>query len=350
MRSAAGSVRPPGFSLTGPSVRAPATGAPHLEHDAAPSDPYTGGMSMPRPTVPSRLAALLLMAAWCSAPTAGQSLPLQPLGKSATSPAASPSAPADGAHGVDEARPPQDAPVAARLLWPAEALVRGRQNMLGVRFVLAEGWHLYWPGQNDSGLPVSLEPEVPAGLQVGAPLWPAPERHVAPGDVLDHVVHDTLLLLLPVHVPADAPLGDATLRLRVDWVVCREACLMDGADLQLTLPVVDEDDRPAARAADAERIAAARAALPGPPPSDLTLARDGEHIVLRVPRAKSLQFFPAEDGLPLADILATCVASGDTLRLRPDLRRRGPSRLRGVLAITAGDGPILTVHIDRAVP
>ncbi|MCB9898957.1 MAG: hypothetical protein H6825_13210 [Planctomycetes bacterium] len=304
------------------------------------------------------IALVALLPASCQRPDPEPGAAPEVAVQAPSSGAASSAPRTDGSHGPappdgvqpGEMRPPADAPVAARWLAPRAALVRGEQALLGVRLVLAPGWHVYWPGQNDSGAPPHLAPALPEGVSAGAVRWPPPERHVGAGDVLDHVLEDAATLLLPVSVAADAPLGDVVLRARLDWIVCRDVCLMDGAELELPLQIVEAGTAPAARPEDAALLDAAEARLPGGEPAGLTLARDGDALVLRVPGANGLQFFPASDGLPLQDVLGTCAAHADTLRLQRDTRQHGTERLRGVLLVQRPDQPNTEHLVDRALP
>ncbi len=238
---------------------------------------------------------------------------------------------------------PVSAPVAAgvvtvRLVPDVTRWVPGRTHLLGVAFRMTEGWHLYWPGQNDSGLPIALEPETPAGFVVGEAQWPAPVRHLLPGDLVDHVYHDAVTLLLPVQVPDDAPAGERlTLRVVADWLVCAEACVPGAATVELAMDVAGPTELPM-RSDDAAFLDAARALVPTElPPGVSVTTDDAGRVVIHAPAAERLAFYPAEDGLPVADIAGSCDADGERLVLTPDDTLRGgvddAPRLRGVLAI-----------------
>ena len=70
-------------------------------------------------------------------------------------------------------------------------------------FDLAEDWHLYWPGLNDSGFPPSVQLHLPDGWSARPLRWPVPARYVMPGDLLDHVYDQPLVVLEQVLVPPD---------------------------------------------------------------------------------------------------------------------------------------------------
>ena len=67
--------------------------------------------------------------------------------------------------------------------------------------------------------------------------WPAP-RALPVGPLVNHGYEGEVLHLVTITPPADAKPGTAaTLAARADWLVCKETCIPDGADLTLTLPV-----------------------------------------------------------------------------------------------------------------
>ena len=222
----------------------------------------------------------------------------------------------------------------------------GAAQLVGLRFELDEHWHLYWAGLNDSGLPIEVEIDADAGLEVTPLPWPAPERLVHEGDLVDHVYHDAVTLLYEVRVAEDAGPAPLTLRARADWLVCREACVQGDAELSLELPVHAAPTADAAPPAhleahpEAQLLHETRAALPAPMGEDEHLdvrwTSAGQPVLQREGAAR-LAFYPAEDGLALTNIVSSCAARGDTLTLEldPDPWWRDedapPARLRGIV-------------------
>ncbi len=168
--------------------------------------------------------------------------------------------------------------VEAELVAAQTALVPGQPATLALRLRIEDGWHTYWKNPGDSGLATTLAWKVPPGYAVGAIEWPAP-RALPVGPLVNHGYEGEVFHLVTVTPPADAKPGtDVTLAARADWLVCRETCIPDGADLALSLPVA------ASAPADpvwGARIAAARAALPKPLAAWQVAARgEGPKVVL----------------------------------------------------------------------
>ncbi|USN99462.1 MAG: protein-disulfide reductase DsbD N-terminal domain-containing protein [Phycisphaeraceae bacterium] len=222
-------------------------------------------------------------------------------------------------------------------------LVPGETSTLALVVDLDEGWHVYWPGQNDTGLAVEFDLSVPAGYEAEKALWPAPHRHVSPGGILDHVYEkDQATILIPVRVPADAtPGGEVDFSINADWQVCSDRCLLGDGTADLTLPVLVPGEPPAP-GVEAERIAAARRRLPVPLPksaTDLSVRWADGVLDLRALRpVKEITFSPDGESRTIDDLLDSGAGEGGVLRLRP---APGNNPVSGVveLVLDAGARP-----------
>ncbi len=223
--------------------------------------------------------------------------------------------------------------VEAELVSERNALVPGQPATVALRLKMREGWHTYWRNPGDSGLPTSLDWKLPDGIAAGAIQWPAP--HALPaGPLVNYGYEGEVLHLVDLTVPASlANGGAATLAARADWLVCKETCIPEGADLTLTLPVgasAEPDPRWGAP------IANTRAGLPRALVGwQASATGDGQTIALRlVPPAGAadpgkLRFFPNEDGrvepsrpqVLSKDGNAYVLALPVAFQLAPDVRR-----------------------------
>jgi thiol:disulfide interchange protein DsbD len=201
--------------------------------------------------------------------------------------------------GGADAAPVRTTHVTAELVAERQALVPGTTATVALRLAVDPGWHTYWRNPGESGLPTTLEWRLPHGYAAGDILWPAP-RALPAGPLINYGYEGDTLHLVPIAVPADAkPGADATLDARADWLVCRETCIPESAELSLTLPVA-RDAAPDARWQRA--IDATRAALPRPAPSAwaASATADGSTIKLSVATGAAddpgrLQFFANRD-------------------------------------------------------
>lgn len=227
-------------------------------------------------------------------------------------------------------------PVRVSVRPAATAAVPGRPLTLVWRFVLGRGWHLYGPARNDSGYPPAVQLLLPEGWVAGDLQWPAPERLVLPGDILDHVYHDELVLLQDVTAPAGsqgegadgadgAEGGEVQIPARIRWLACRDMCVPGDTTLTLTVPVAAE----ALPTDAAQDVLAARSRLPATPPGGaLDWTWRAETLELVVPGATRLTFIADQDCGRLLDAIADADVRADrmSLRFRPEPGGPGPAR------------------------
>jgi len=198
------------------------------------------------------------------------------------------------------------------------------------RFALADGWHLYAPYRNDSGYPPEVRLDLPAGWTAGPLRWPAPERLILAGEILDHVYHDELVLAQTIRPAAGSAANRAAVTARWRWLACRQPCVPGDTPLTVAVPA----------AADAG--AAARrvlAAVPGPLPSGTaSVAREPAAVRVTVTGARALTLVPDVSAPPLVDLIADGAAPGDelVLRLRPGPAAAAP--FDALLIIDRDDG------------
>ena len=200
------------------------------------------------------------------------------------------------AHGTTGiAAPVKTAHVEAELVAEQRALVPGASATVALRLAIEPGWHTYWRNPGESGLPTTLEWRLPAGYAAGGIVWPAP-RALPAGPLMNYGYEGEVFHLVSITVPAQASAGtEATLAARADWLVCKETCIPEGADLSLTLPVAQGAEFDARWHPP---IAATRDALPRPAPAgwSVSAVASGPVIALQLPAGDNdnpgrLQFF-----------------------------------------------------------
>jgi thiol:disulfide interchange protein DsbD len=129
-------------------------------------------------------------------------------------------------------------PAKATLLSQQSSIQPGSTILLGVLLTPDEGWHTYWKNPGESGLPTKIQWELPDGFKAGDIQWPTPHEFEMSG-ILGLGYEGPALLTVPITAPAKIT-GDAiTLKAKVSWLVCKEACIPGRASLSITLPVKD---------------------------------------------------------------------------------------------------------------
>ncbi len=243
-----------------------------------------------------------------------------------------------------QAAPVKTGHVVAELVGDETALVPGTTTTLALRLAIEPGWHTYWRNPGESGLPTTLDWRLPAGFSAGDILWPAP-RALPAGPLMNYGYEGEVFHLVPLSVPSTAKPGTTTtLAAHADWLVCKETCIPEGADLTLDLPVADH----ASPSPWHDAIAKTRAALPGALPSSWHASASAAGAVITLsltPPANAadpgrLQFFAIADRHvePSAPQKQLAPANGRyTLQLPVSHELAGDfGRLQGVLRADKG--------------
>ena len=253
------------------------------------------------------------------------------------------------------AAPVRTGHVTAELVAQKTAFVPGADNVVALKLTLDKGWHTYWRNAGDSGLPTTLAWTLPAGISAGPIEWLPPQLLPA-GPLTNYGYEGVAWHPVTLHAAPGAALGSGVaLAARADWLVCRETCIPEGADLTLALPVATQAvDDPREGAA----ITAARARVPAPLAAGWSASARGEGqrvaLELRPPAGAAdpgvLRFFPNDDGRIEPSGAQALARRGDdyvlTLPVAWQLDK-GFTRVNGLLAASgAGFGGARAATID----
>ena len=137
--------------------------------------------------------------------------------------------------GASNAKAVQTEHVEAELVAERTAAEPGKPLRVGLRLKMDEHWHTYWRNPGDTGLPTTIQWQLPAGFQAGDIEWPAPQR-IDVGPFANYGYEGEVVLPVLLTGPAGlAPGTSIPIKARAEWLVCREQCIPGGADLELEL-------------------------------------------------------------------------------------------------------------------
>jgi DsbC/DsbD-like thiol-disulfide interchange protein len=167
----------------------------------------------------------------------------------------------------------------AELLVEQRMIAPGQPFLVGFRLTLAEGWHTYWRNPGDSGMALAIDWHLPPGFSHGPLAWPTPEVfRSASGVTYGFKRH--LLVLTNVTPPADLPIGSSIeVGATAEWLVCREICVPEVAELAVPLRV---DASAVEDAGSKTAFTAARAFMPIVSPWPATYRVDQRRVHLAI--------------------------------------------------------------------
>ena len=133
------------------------------------------------------------------------------------------------------------AQVRAELMAHApEGADAGKTVWLGLQLTHQKDWHTYWKNSGDSGLPTTLQWSLPSGVTAGDIAWPLPKK-IPIGNLANYGFDGTVLLPVPLTITPDFKAAAANntieVKLKANWLVCRQECIPEEGEFALTIPV-----------------------------------------------------------------------------------------------------------------
>lgn len=249
---------------------------------------------------------------------------------------------------------PQSPLAKAQLLLHAPQVKKGEPIAAGVLFTMQPGWHIYWQNPGDSGIPTTLAWQVPEGITVSEIEWPLPERIETSG-LVNYGYGEKVILPVSLTPASDGISGP--IKVKAEWLVCKDICIPESAELTGELPVSSPQ----------AQVLLTNAFERSPRPSEATanFAADEKHVTIRVPVAElklpegsgiaTAEWLPVDDGIIINNAAQQFAVKDGVLTLTTERGSAAlPTQWRGVLAVQthAEEQPIafnLTAHPDANV-
>ncbi len=126
--------------------------------------------------------------------------------------------------------------VRAELLAHApDGVQPGGTVWFGLRLQHAPEWHTYWKNPGDSGLPTELEWTLPDGVIAGDIAWPTPRKFPL-GTLANYGYDGTVLLPVPLQVPAGFSADTLDVSLYASWLACKTECIPEEGQFRVRIP------------------------------------------------------------------------------------------------------------------
>ena len=140
-------------------------------------------------------------------------------------------------------QPSGPGPVQASLVPEVVSFASGKPFWVALSLKVDPGWHIYWRNPGDTGLPTTVEWQLPPDWKAGEIQWPYPEAFEF-GGLINLGYEGDVNLLVRLTPPSGLKVGElASLRAKAEWLVCKESCVPGEAQLALDIPVAAGDAR-----------------------------------------------------------------------------------------------------------
>lgn len=229
-----------------------------------------------------------------------------------------------------------------RLVMRADRIESGSTFLLGVRFDIEPGWHIYWRNPGGAGLATEVRWLLSDGFEAGETQWPLPIAFTQSDGIPGYGYEGSVVLAAEVRARPGFDPSAASVKAEVSWLACRDVCVLGASTLEA--PLGDVPVEPSL-ATWAER-------LPRPleggdarftVSSTGGLAQESLTLWLRWNGSPGdVVWFPdPPEGLDVGE--ATVAARGGLTRIDAPVRRRagsaqGARELRSLIVITEADG------------
>jgi thiol:disulfide interchange protein DsbD len=112
----------------------------------------------------------------------------------------------------------------ARIVVDSYWLEKSRSVPIGVLVELEEGWHIYWRNSGDTGIPTSIEFDLPEGINVSEIQWAVPK--VFEYDGLASFGYDKqVLLLTELIIPGNYKSNSVSVIVKLKSLICKDVCI-----------------------------------------------------------------------------------------------------------------------------
>ncbi|HEX3094552.1 MAG TPA: protein-disulfide reductase DsbD domain-containing protein, partial [Candidatus Angelobacter sp.] len=222
--------------------------------------------------------------------------------------------------------------------------------------ILEPGWHIYWINPGDSGQPPSFKWQLPPGFSAGEIQWPRPERMQSSAELADYGYRDETLLMVPIHAPPltnNEQLRELRFAVEAKWLVCREVCIPEHANLELFLHSGATKENSATAKLFVGTAKLLPIAMPHGWKAEVESRKDNFLLTIAANRqlTKAI-FFPLDPGQidnPAPQTLQPTASGAKITLKKSDLLLKPISVLRGVLAVPGGPAYLIEAPVRHPI-
>jgi thiol:disulfide interchange protein DsbD len=133
--------------------------------------------------------------------------------------------------------------VEAELVTEKATAQPGKPFLVGLKLRMEPHWHTYWKNPGDSGLPTRIQWVLPEGWKAAPIQWPHPQN-LPVGPLMNYGYEDEVVLLSELTPPASWNAGTVPIKAKAEWLVCKDICIPEKGELDLSIVVADGESKP----------------------------------------------------------------------------------------------------------
>lgn len=112
----------------------------------------------------------------------------------------------------------------AKIVVDSYSLEKSRSIPIGILVELEKGWHLYWRNSGDTGMPTSVEFDLPEGITVSEIQWAAPKVFEFDG-LASFGYEKQVLLLTELTIPKNYQSNSLSVTAKLKSLICKDVCI-----------------------------------------------------------------------------------------------------------------------------
>jgi len=112
----------------------------------------------------------------------------------------------------------------AKIVVDSFSLGKNRVIPIGILIELEKDWHIYWRNPGDSGMPTSVEFDLPEGITVSEIQWAVPEVFEF-DELASYGYEKQVLLLTELIIPENYQANSVSVTAELKSLICKDVCI-----------------------------------------------------------------------------------------------------------------------------
>ena len=126
------------------------------------------------------------------------------------------------------------------LLVETNEIVANEDFVIGIKFEIEPGWHIYWKNPGDSGLPAEIEWKNTESIEFKKFLWPSPQK-TPEQTLMTYGYYNEVVLPAIFSVDSDYIKNGSSI-FEIDFLICEKICIPEKAVIDFDLSSYSDDD------------------------------------------------------------------------------------------------------------